>query len=110
MPYQRLPETVQTLYAELFEQAVHAQADAAGGGSQGTFVSKTVKGGTYWYAQRMEGDRKRQHYLGRESPVLLAWMERGPAGARPVGGGRGPAGEALQHADCRGSARRRALP
>lgn len=23
----------------------------------------------------MEGDRKRQHYLGRESPALLAWME-----------------------------------
>ena len=76
MPYQRLPESVQTLYAELFEQAVHAQADAAAAGAgQGTFVSKTVKGGTYWYLQRMEGDRKRQHYLGRESPALLAWME-----------------------------------
>lgn len=75
MAFERLPETVQTLYAELFEQAVHAQADAAGGGSQGTFVSKSVKGGTYWYVQRMEGERKRQHYLGRESPVLLAWMD-----------------------------------
>jgi hypothetical protein len=76
VPYQRLPESVQTLYSELFEQTVHAQADAAAAGSsQGTFVSKTVKGGTYWYLQRMEGDRKRQHYLGRESPALLAWME-----------------------------------
>jgi hypothetical protein len=76
VPYQRLPESVQTLYAELFEQAVHAQADVASAGSgQGTFVSKTVKGGTYWYLQRMEGDRKRQHYLGRESPALLAWMD-----------------------------------
>jgi hypothetical protein len=76
VPYQRLPESVQTLYAELFEQTVHAQADAAAAGSsQGTFVSKTVKGGTYWYLQRTEGDRRRQHYLGRESPALLAWME-----------------------------------
>src|SRR5262249_30827649 len=32
-------------------------------------------GGIYWYLQRMEGDRKRQVYLGKESPSLLAWME-----------------------------------
>jgi len=24
----------------------------------------------------MEGDRRRQHYLGRESPTLLAWIRR----------------------------------
>lgn len=77
MAYQRLPETTQTLYAELLEQVVHAEADAAALGVRpGTFISKTVKGGTYWYLQRMEGDRKRQHYLGRESPELLSWMEQ----------------------------------
>jgi hypothetical protein len=76
MPFQRLPESVQTLYAELFEQTVHAEAEAASiGVRQGTFVSKTVKGGTYWYLQRTEGDHKRQHYLGKESPALLAWIE-----------------------------------
>jgi hypothetical protein len=74
--HQRLPESVQTLYAELVEQAIHAEADAAATGvRQGTFVSKTVKGGTYWYLQRTEGDHKRQHYLGRESAALLAWIE-----------------------------------
>jgi hypothetical protein len=74
--HQRLPETIQTLYAELLEQTIHAEAEAAATGARhGTFVSKTIKGGTYWYVQRMEGDRKRQHYLGRESPTLLAWME-----------------------------------
>lgn len=77
MAYQRLPETTQTLYAELLEQTVHAEAEAAAlGVLPGTFISKTVKGGTYWYLQRMEGDRKRQHYLGRESPELLSWIER----------------------------------
>jgi hypothetical protein len=77
MPFQRLPETVQTLYAELLEQAIQAEAEAALlNAPQGTFVSKTVKGGTYWYLQRTEGDRRRQHYLGRESPSLLAWMEQ----------------------------------
>ncbi|MFL6200645.1 MAG: GSU2403 family nucleotidyltransferase fold protein [Thermoanaerobaculia bacterium] len=75
MVYQRLPETTQTLYAELLEQVIHAEAEAVVGSSLGTFVSKQIKGGTYWYFQRQEGDRKRQHYLGRESDALLAWMD-----------------------------------
>lgn len=77
MAHQRLPETTQTLYAELLEQTIHAEAEAAAlGVLPGTFISKTIKGGTYWYLQRMEGDRKRQHYLGRESRELLSWMEQ----------------------------------
>ncbi|MFY9820483.1 MAG: GSU2403 family nucleotidyltransferase fold protein [Thermoanaerobaculia bacterium] len=77
MPFQRLPETVQTLYAELLDQTIQAEAEAAlVKAPQGTFVSKAIKGGTYWYLQRMEGDAKRQHYLGRESPSLLAWMDQ----------------------------------
>jgi len=76
MPFERLSESVQTLYAELLEQTIHAEAEAAvAEAPQGSFVSKTIKGGTYWYLQRMEGDRKRQVYLGKESPSLLAWME-----------------------------------
>ena len=77
MTHQRLPESLQTLYAELLEQTIHAEAEAAATGApHGTFVSKTIKGGIYWYLQRMEGDRKRQHYLGRESATLLDWMEK----------------------------------
>lgn len=76
MAYERLPETTQTLYAELLEQAIHAEAEAVVGASLGTFVSKQIKGATYWYFQRQEGDRKRQYYLGRESDALLAWMEQ----------------------------------
>ena len=75
MPFERLPESVQTLYAELLDQTIQGEAEAAiSAAPQGSFVSKTIKGGTYWYLQRMEGDRKRQQYLGRESPALLAWM------------------------------------
>ncbi|MEA2601377.1 MAG: hypothetical protein QOF89_2369 [Acidobacteriota bacterium] len=77
MPFQRLPESVQTLYAELLEQTIQAEAETALlKAPQGTFVSKAIKGGTYWYLQRTEGDRRRQHYLGRESPSLLAWIEQ----------------------------------
>ncbi|MCP3960952.1 MAG: hypothetical protein GY719_24160 [bacterium] len=77
MAYQRLPESVQTLYAELLEHAIHAEAaEATLGAATGTFVSKKVKGRTYWYLQRMEGDRKRQYYVGPESESLLEWMRR----------------------------------
>ncbi|HEX4966080.1 MAG TPA: GSU2403 family nucleotidyltransferase fold protein [Thermoanaerobaculia bacterium] len=77
MPFQRLSESVQTLYAELLDQSIQAEAEAALlQAPQGVFVSKTIKGGIYWYLQRAEGDRRRQHYLGRESPALLAWMEQ----------------------------------
>ncbi|HEX7185704.1 MAG TPA: GSU2403 family nucleotidyltransferase fold protein [Thermoanaerobaculia bacterium] len=76
MAWQRLPESVQTLYAELLEQTIHAEAEAASADlPHGSFVAKRIKGGTYWYLQRTEGDRKHQQYLGRESPTLLAWIE-----------------------------------
>src|SRR5690349_20862852 len=76
MPHQRLPESVQTLYAELLEQAIHGDAErAASALPRGSFVAKTIRGASYWYLQYLEGDRKRQRYLGRESPALLAWME-----------------------------------
>jgi hypothetical protein len=74
--FERLPESVQTLYAELLDQAIQGEAEAAmTAAPQGSFVSKSIKGGTYWYLQRMEGDRKRQQYLGRESPSLRAWID-----------------------------------
>ncbi|MFL6192730.1 MAG: GSU2403 family nucleotidyltransferase fold protein [Thermoanaerobaculia bacterium] len=75
MPFQRLPETTQTLYAELLDPAIQAEAEAAAGVGQGVFVSKSIKGRTYWYVQRREGERRKQQYLGPESPSLLAWME-----------------------------------
>ncbi len=77
MPFDRLPDTVQTLYAELLEQSIHADAaEAAIGAPPGTFVRKKIKGRTYWYLQRMEGERKRQHYVGAESEALLGWIEK----------------------------------
>lgn len=40
----------------------------------GSFVSKQIRGNTYWYFQTMAGGRKHQRYLGRESPELLQTM------------------------------------
>ncbi|MDP9360839.1 MAG: GSU2403 family nucleotidyltransferase fold protein [Acidobacteriota bacterium] len=71
MSFIRLPESVQTLYAELLDQLRAADAEAALGGMRGSFVSKEIRGRTYWYLQKSEGATKRQIYLGRESPELL---------------------------------------
>lgn len=77
MAYETLPGSVQNLYAELLEQSIQADAqEAAFGAPGGSFVQKTIKGRTYWYLQRLEGDRKRQHYLGVESEALLSWIDQ----------------------------------
>lgn len=75
MPFERLPESVQTLYAELLDQLRVADAEAAVGSIPGTFVSKNIRGRIYWYVQRSEGAAKTQTYLGPEAPELLRRME-----------------------------------
>jgi hypothetical protein len=67
---QRVPETVQVLYAELLDHLRTAENDLhlPVGGS---FVSKTIGKGKYWYLQRDERGRRTQTYLGAESPQLL---------------------------------------
>ena len=75
MAYVRLGESVQTIYAELLDQLRAADAEAALRGLSGTFVSKQIRGRTYWYLQKSEGAAKRQIYLGAESPQLLKRIE-----------------------------------
>ena len=75
MAYVRLAESVQTLYAELLDQLRAADAEAAMQGLSGTFVSKTIRGRTYWYLQKSEGAAKRQIYLGPDSPQLRERMD-----------------------------------
>lgn len=75
MSFERLPDAVQTLYAELLDQCVAAEGEVrAGAMPRGSFVSKTIGGATYWYMQHTAGAEKKQTYLGRESPELLQFM------------------------------------
>jgi hypothetical protein len=67
MAFHRLPETVQTLYAELLDQTLRSNFDEGAG----SFVSKQLGGARYWYRQRVDGGSKRQVYLGRETEELL---------------------------------------
>jgi hypothetical protein len=69
----RLPETVQVLYAELLDQLragnnLHVPVG-------GSLVSKKIGNGTYWYLQRDEAGRRTQTYLGAETPELLRQIE-----------------------------------
>ncbi|MEA2489659.1 MAG: hypothetical protein QOH21_1451 [Acidobacteriota bacterium] len=75
VPFTRLSDSAQTLYAELLDQMRVAAAEAAIGDTAGSFVSKEIRGNTYWYLQKSEGARKRQIYVGRDSAELRKRIE-----------------------------------
>lgn len=65
----------QTNYAELLERcatAAFAEAFPAGG----AFTKKTIKGRPYWYFQSTAHGRRTQKYVGRETPEILARIQR----------------------------------
>ncbi len=64
----RLPDNCNTLYADLQQKVLDSLATQAGG----SFVSKTVKGATYWYFQTPQvSGRRKQICIGRETPEIL---------------------------------------
>jgi hypothetical protein len=72
-----LPASVHTLYAELVDQLVALAARRSIGSVPGSFVTKKLKGGTYYYFQYSEpGGTVRQAYVGRKSAALEAFVER----------------------------------
>lgn len=66
----RLPDNCTTLYSDLLQKVMDSRIITNPGGS---FVSKVVKGATYWYfqTQQVSGQRK-QLFIGRETPEILA--------------------------------------
>lgn len=69
-----LPLLAQTAYSRLVDQLVTSETGTALDGA--SLVSKRIKGHTYWYVQRVDGGKKRQTYLGRETPAILELIER----------------------------------
>lgn len=67
-----LPENFGLIYSELLQQCWQA----APGGRGISFTSKQIKGQPYWYLQLTIGNRSTQHYLGPESPELLAQIKK----------------------------------
>ncbi len=71
--FTHLPATVSTLYAELLAQSIQAEMETVVRGlPSGTFVSKEIRGRTYWYLQQTVGAQQKQHYLGPDSEALRA--------------------------------------
>lgn len=75
--YQRLPLTAQTAYAQLFEACQAGDYLRSVAHLPGGFVSRVTKGMRYWYFQYRDIDSKlKQVYIGRESPEVLAIVEK----------------------------------
>jgi hypothetical protein len=71
--FARLPLLTQTAYARLLDLLLTTEA---GSSVAGSLVSKTIRGRRYWYAQRQDGDKKVQSYIGPETPEVLATIAR----------------------------------
>jgi len=69
-----LPLQLQTIYADLLDRADAEAFDQDVGG--GAFVVKEIKGRRYWYVQERDGPKRRQKYVGPETPELLTKVER----------------------------------
>jgi len=70
-----IPLTLQTAYAELVGRSTIADFERAFEDA-GAFTPKTVKGRRYWYFQVTQQGRRRQRYVGPESPELLDRIAR----------------------------------
>jgi hypothetical protein len=72
-----LSATVQTAYAELLDQLLALEARRSIGHVPGTFVTKEVKGRTYYYFQcSLPGGGTKQVYVGPRSDELMRVVER----------------------------------
>lgn len=72
----RLSPLAQTLYVELMERLIAAEAARALGHAVGSFVTKTVKGREYVYFQHAVPGAQRQVYVGPRSSALDAIVAR----------------------------------
>jgi hypothetical protein len=72
--FSKLQLLTQTAYARLLDLLLTAEASSPAGFA--SLVSKTIRGRRYWHAQRREGGKKVQSYIGSESPEVDALVER----------------------------------
>ncbi|MEO8810935.1 MAG: nucleotidyltransferase domain-containing protein [Rhodanobacter sp.] len=83
--YTALSLTAQTSYAQLFDAAQALELARSVVNLRGSFASKTVKGGLYWYFQYTElSGRLRQFYVGPDSPAVRDLIERHSEAPRSV--------------------------
>ena len=67
----------QTAYAQLFQTALEVQSRKLIADLSGNFVSKKIRGQTYWYYRYSAArDNRVQVYLGPDSPAIHALIEK----------------------------------
>jgi hypothetical protein len=81
--FRELSASAQAAYAQAFDAVLSRDVSRSVGNLNGSFVSKSVKGATYWYFQYTDisGD-VRQIYVGPESDAVRELVKRGSKEAR----------------------------
>jgi len=64
-----------TLYQQFSEQVISDELSRDLGDLPGAFVSKEIKGKTYWYLQYHEAGKQKQAYVGAENEKLLSLID-----------------------------------
>jgi len=77
---EKLSLETRTLYAELLDLLVAAEAGRSIGNLPGCFTFKKVKGEDYCYFQYSMPGALRQAYIGRRTPAIERLVERHKAG------------------------------
>lgn len=75
----KIPLSIVTLYQDLLDKKMDQElflANLKGESSDGTFVSKTVKGNLYWYFQTYENGVKKQRYVGPDNEDTKEMIDR----------------------------------
>src|SRR6056297_3607399 len=73
---EKIPLETQTLYAELMDQLMILEAQRSIGTLPGGFVTKKVRGQSYYYFQYSEpGGGRKQVCVGKASPMLNRLVE-----------------------------------
>ncbi len=86
----RLPPETQTLYAELSERLRALDAARSFASLAGSFASKRVRGGEYWYFKTSEGPAgQRDYFVGADNRETQAVMRAYAAGRPEAEAARG---------------------
>ena len=73
--FSKLPLLTQTAYARLLDLLLTSEAGSPA--DSASLVSKTIGGRRYWYAQRREGGKKVQSYIGPRARKSRRWSKGG---------------------------------
>lgn len=75
----KIPLSIMTLYEDLLDKKMEQElflSNLEGTETEGSFVSKTIKGHLYWYFQMYENGIKKQRYVGPDNEKTREMIDR----------------------------------